>query len=92
MGLHKGTTNNPNGRPFGTRSRNAEAIRATLLQFIDNNLETLQSDFEQLEPDKRLMFLERLLKHCVPPPVASILQFSDEEIKILINRLKNSEL
>lgn len=89
MGLHKGTTNNPNGRPKGKPNRTTDELRVMVQNFIDDNLQTLQADFDKLEPKDRLTFIERLLKHVLPAPLQELDRLTDEQLNELINRLKS---
>ena len=89
MGLRKGNTNNPNGRPKGKPNRSTEELRKVLHNFIDENTEKLQADFDQLEPKERLIYLEKLLAHVLPKPIASLDQLSESDLDILLERLKN---
>lgn len=88
MGLHKGTTNNPNGRPKGKPNRTTDELRVMVQNFIDDNLQTLQADFDKLEPKDRLAFIERLLKHVLPAPLQELDRLTDEQLNELINKLK----
>ncbi|MGE0089436.1 MAG: hypothetical protein AB7S50_08195 [Bacteroidales bacterium] len=91
MGQKKGHTGNPNGRPKGSRNKTPEEIRLLIQSFIDNNLKTLQSDFEALEPSKRLDFIEKLLKHILPKPLNELERLTDEQLDELIERLKKGK-
>lgn len=85
----KGTVNNPNGRPKGKPNRTTDELRAMVQNFIDANLQTLQTDFDKLEPKDRLAFIERLLKHVLPAPLQELDRLTDEQLDELINRLKS---
>jgi len=89
MGLHKGNTNNPSGRPRGKPNRSTEELRKVLHSFIDENIEKLQADFDSLEPKDRLNYLEKLLAHVLPKPITSLDQLSESDLDILLERLKN---
>jgi hypothetical protein len=69
MGLPKNRTNNPAGRPKGSPNRNTDEVRVMLRTFVAMNLQTIQNDFESLEPKDRLFFIEKLLRHVLPPPL-----------------------
>jgi hypothetical protein len=62
MGLHKGQTNNPNGRKTGVSNKLTGDLRTKVNQIIENNIGTIQKDIESLEPKDRLLILEKLLK------------------------------
>lgn len=81
---------NRKGRPKGSPNKSVEEVRNLVQQFVENNLETLQADFEQLEPKDRLMFIERLLKHVLPSPIASLEQLSESDLDILLDKLKKT--
>ena len=62
----KGKTNNPNGRPIGATGKLTGDLRTKVNQIIENNIGTIQSDIESLEPKDRLLILEKLLKYALP--------------------------
>jgi hypothetical protein len=66
MGLHKGQTNNINGRPKGSENKSTDKLRNTVLTFIENNIEGMQANFDQLEVKDKLMFLEKMLSYSLP--------------------------
>ena len=66
MGLPKGKTNNKAGRPVGSTNKDVKELRCFISEFVDNNLSTIQNDFDQLEPKDRLMFIERLFQYTLP--------------------------
>ncbi|KAF0202244.1 MAG: hypothetical protein FD170_1970 [Bacteroidetes bacterium] len=74
----KGTINNPNGRPKGSTNKSTDELRTLLQTFIDTNIETMQADYEALEPKDRLNFIERLLKHVLPAPLQELEKLTDE--------------
>lgn len=88
----KGECGNPSGRPKGSKNRNTEQIRSRLQQFIDDNLESLQTDFEKLDVKDRFMFLEKILKHVLPAPLNELEKLSEEQLQELVKRLKNGEV
>jgi hypothetical protein len=90
MKYKKGESGNPAGRKKGKPNRTTDQIRAMLHDFINTNIETLQTDFESMEPEKRLSFFERLLKHILPAPLQELERLSDEQLDELINRLKKN--
>ena len=92
MGLKKGTTNNPKGRPQGTPNKLTADLRQRIQEVIDNNWRTIEADIKALEPKDRLMFTERLLKYRLPTLQATSLnvdfeKLSDEQLDEIINRL-----
>ncbi|MDR3706383.1 MAG: hypothetical protein P4L28_10805 [Paludibacteraceae bacterium] len=93
MGLKKGQTGNPFGRPKGRPNRTTTELKEIINSFISNNLEDLQSDFDKLEPAKRFEVLDKMLKHVLPnkaeiteknekPVVRQTIKYGDIEIEI----------
>jgi hypothetical protein len=89
MGLRKGQTNNPAGRPRGKPNKTTDELRALVQQFIEDNIETLQTDFDKLDPAQRITFIDRLLKHVLPPALHELQRLTDDQLDELINRLKD---
>ena len=85
----KGHTNNPNGRPKGKPNRTTEELRGLFQSFIESNIETLQADFDKLEPKDRLSFMERIAKLIIPSPVQELQRLTDDQLSDLITKLKN---
>lgn len=88
MPFEKGKSGNPNGRPKGAKSRTSEEIRTLLLDFIDSNVSTLQEEFNKLDAEKKLNFIDKMLKHVLPPQITDLSQLSEENLDVLLNRLK----
>lgn len=66
MGLQKGCTNNPNGRPVGSKNKITSPLRKRVQDFLNDNWDNLQKDFEQLDPKDRVNFYEKLLQYGLP--------------------------
>jgi hypothetical protein len=62
----KGKSGNSSGRPKGKQNRVTVDLRQRINEIVQNNIETIESDLQALEPKERLMILERLLSYCVP--------------------------
>lgn len=67
MAQKKGQTGNPNGRPKGTPNKSSKELREAINNLVSNNIDTLQSDIDNLEPKDRLAFIEKLFKYVIPP-------------------------
>ena len=96
MGLHKGQTNNPNGRKTGVSNKLTGDLRTKVNQIIENNIGTIQQDIESLEPKDRLLILEKLLKYTLPTLQAQSIEIdlnslSDAQLDQIINSIQISE-
>ena len=92
MGLRKGQTNNPGGRPKGTPNKVTIALRSRINDFLTDNWENLQNDFDKLEPKERLQFYEKLLQYGLPRLQNTQLttdfeKLTDEQLDYMINNL-----
>lgn len=76
------------GRKKGTPNRSTDELRNLLQSFINTNMETLQTDYDKLEPKDRLNFINSLLRHVLPAPLQELERLTDEQLDELINRLK----
>ena len=79
---------NVNGRPKGTPNRTTEQMRAVIGDIIEENLPRIREAIKNMDDDKLVTVVERLLKHYLPAPVSSIEQFSEDDLDILLNKLK----
>jgi hypothetical protein len=66
MGLHTGQTNNIYGRPKGSLNKSTDELRQTVQSFIENNIDSMQSNFDLLEPKEKLLFIEKILCYTLP--------------------------
>lgn len=55
------------GRRRGTPNKSTEQLRQFFQCFLENNLETLQADFDRLTPRERLNFIDRVARIVLPP-------------------------
>lgn len=66
MGLRKGMTNNPEGRPKGSQNKITSDLRERISDFLNENWERVEKDFLILEPEKRVLIFEKLLSYSLP--------------------------
>ena len=52
MGLEKGRTNNPNGRPRGKPNKVTTDLRKWINEVLSNNQKQFESDLKRLEPHR----------------------------------------
>jgi DNA topoisomerase IA len=79
---------NLGGRPKGKANKGVSALREKVRKFIEENYWTIQQDFDQMESKDRLLFVERLLKHVLPPPIHPLEQLTEDQLKEVIENLK----
>jgi len=87
----KGKTNNPKGRPKGSRNKNTVGLQKIIKSFLEANAADLQRNYELLEPKDKLLFFEKILKFAIPTQSAANINFeklSDEDLDKIINQLK----
>jgi uncharacterized protein (UPF0305 family) len=92
MGLKKGQTGNPAGRPKGTPNKVTIEMKTWLSGLIEKNRRQMERDLKQLEPKERLIILEKLMQYTVPKmqSVTSQIDYSrlsDEQLDTVINEL-----
>lgn len=88
-----GKGNKAGGRKVGSKNKTSEKIRTTYLSFIEYNLETLQDDFDTLEPKERFKVLLELTRFVLPTLKAvefgNVLdELSETDFQILVGKLK----
>ena len=66
MGLHKGQTNNPNGRPAGTPNKVTSATKDWILAIIEENKERIRADLENMDSETRVKAVFSLLNFVTP--------------------------
>jgi hypothetical protein len=68
MGLPKGKTNNPNGRPKGSQNKLAKNLRERIVDILDSDFtpEKIRYDLNQLKPEDRLAMLIKLMDFAIP--------------------------
>lgn len=91
MAFQTGKSGNPKGRKKGSKNKTPEEIRQLIQNFIERNIDTLQTDFDKLSPDKKLQFIEKLFSHVLPKPMNELERLTDEQLDEIINRLRNKK-
>jgi len=86
MGLRKGQTGNPNGRPKGSLNKTTKELKETVLAFLERNMADLQANYNQLEPKDKLLFFDKLLKYAMPTQAAvkADVDYEDKQNQTLI--------
>jgi len=92
MAFKKGMSGNPDGRPRGAKNRTTEELRQMLQSFLEGKLDEIDEIWRGLDPWQKVQFIDRLLKHTLPTPLHELEKLSDEQIDILIQKLKQDRL
>jgi len=66
MGLKKGTTNNPKGRPKGTKNKVTTDLRELFNNVLESNMKQIQKDIEELSPKDRINVLLKVSEFVLP--------------------------
>lgn len=77
------------GRKKGTPNAITADLRKSITDLVEKNLKTIESDFNKLDPERRLIVLERYLKYCLPPLQSMSIQ---ADIKRQLEKLTDEEL
>jgi len=82
---------NTKGRPPGTKNKSTTELRNFIHNFINDNRDKIQTDFDTLEAKDRLSFIEKMLKHVLPAPLNELEKLTDDQLDEVIDRLKNPQ-
>ena len=78
--------NKTGGRTIGTPNKITLTTRQFLQNFIDSNIGTIQTNFEQLEPKDKLKFISDLLPYIVPKlQTIQLNEEKDKDVTITLN-------
>ena len=68
MGLKKGSTNNPRGRPKGVPNKVTKTVREALKDFLQSEIKKLPQTCKDMTPYERSMFILKVLEYVIPKP------------------------
>ncbi len=85
MGLQKGYTNNPAGKPPGTKNKINAELREMISEFLNSEFETVKIDFQKLEAKDKLKFYTDLLQYGLPKLQATTFD-TDKSITVIIGK------
>lgn len=54
------------GRCSGTPNKITRDLKETINEFLNNNIDSLQDNFNQLDAKDKINFIERLLRYSIP--------------------------
>ena len=72
MPFEKNVSGNPKGKPKGAVNKTTRELREIINEFLSKNLDKIQDDFDKLEPKEKLLFIDKMLKHILPPKVEEV--------------------
>lgn len=92
MGLKKGTTNNPRGRPKGSTNKVNADTREWIKRLINKNRSQLEKDLLKMDAKERWHIIERLLNYSIPrmQSIEAKIDFSqltDEDLDTVIHEI-----
>ena len=88
MTFIKGKSGNPSGRRPNVPNKTTDELRGLFQSFVEANMDSLQINFDLLEPKEKLFYIEKLAKLVMPLPLHELQRLTDEQLDELINRLK----
>ena len=71
------------GRPKNSLNKQTVKIRDAFAALLENNLEQLNNDFAELEPEKRIKLFLDMAKYIIPTLKQTELEVSDPGVKQL---------
>lgn len=72
------------GKPKGATHKDTTKIKAAVRKFVEDNIQSLQDEFDTLEPRDKINFIEKLLKYYLPIPKE---EKDDEKPQTVVNIL-----
>ena len=81
--------NRNNGRPVGSKNKTTQGIRKLLEDFLTKNLKDIQQQYDSLEAKEKLIFLDKIARHVLPPPLHELEKLTEEQLKEVISSLRN---
>ena len=91
--MRKGQTNNPNGRPKGSKNRNTEKIREAYQKLIEGRLDSLNEDLDLMELRERVKAIIDLSKYVLPTmqSVAVSAEEDANEFELYLKSLRRND-
>ncbi len=90
MGLHKGKTNNPKGRPKGSQNKVTKETKELIKDLLDNNWVSFEKKLMNLDDKQFISTYIKLIEYVVPKQRAVEEKVSEEEWRYLM-RLKEKD-
>jgi hypothetical protein len=92
MKYEKGQSGNPGGRPKGAANKVTAKLRETISGFLDEQFESIKTDFANLKPAERVKLYIELLQYGVPKLQAVQIEtefdrLTDEQLQEIVDEL-----
>ena len=89
MGLPTGRTNNPNGRPVGSKDKLPSMVKSDVVGFLNDNIENYFVELQKLDGKDYIRCMTELIKLVVPRPLneeeSNTININSEFIKRLFS-------
>lgn len=76
------------GRPRGRQNKATDELRSMVYKFLELNFTEVEAEFRRLDGKDKLNFIDKMLRHVLPPPQDELLRLSEKDLDRLIERLK----
>jgi hypothetical protein len=86
MGLPKGVTNNPAGRPPGSRNKVTTELKQWITDLVHGNRQQFEEDLKKIEPAQRLAVLEKLIQYVIPRQQAIDINTEIRALEVLMEK------
>lgn len=83
------------GRKAGVPNRSTTELKNLVHSFLQANIKDLQVQYDELKPADKLDFFQKLLRFALPTQSQAKIdldRLSNEDLDLVIDRLKNKEL
>ncbi len=54
------------GKPYGAVTKVSVKAKESIIKFVENNIDEIQTSFDELEPKEKLDFISSILSYVVP--------------------------
>lgn len=97
MPLKKGQTNNPNGRPKGSKNKVSGLLRTSINEFLEVSFPSIVKDIKKLSPKERVKAYTDLLQYGLPKLHSTAVEInyeemSDEQLNYIIEKIISRSL
>lgn len=90
MPIKKGQTLPGAGRPKNSTNKSTAEIRQAFQQLVSNNIDTLQTDLESMQPEKRVSYILKMSEFILPRlqsmDITSQLELEYQQLEALLSK------